>query len=807
MVRAAAGLRHLLRPLRGGLPRQRPRRPGARPPPPREARSGRSRAAPCPSRTARAAAACLLALGLLCGLGASARLLRLRCSRTSPLNLAYSFGLKHVVILDVLAIAIGFVAAGGGGGRRHRRRVQRLAARLHDPPRALPRPRQAPARARDARERRGPPPDPRRVQPVPARPDDRGGDRLLPHRLRVLHAGPGDGREVPDRPARPDHPLRDLRDLPLSLPRPSQGAGGQPERRAAHRPAAARGRRPVGGGGGADRLHRARAAGAAGATERGARHELRDRRPRAWTSSELLADVHNRIEERRQAGLYTDEELRYIAERAARGGAHAGATCGPTSSTSSAPGTRSGTSPSTPRRSTARAAGFVGRALETARRALRPVQKLFWNPNPDDRGPLAPVRPQPLLRPPPPQPGPGADAASTSRCRSCATATCSCRAASRRSRAGRRRSRTWWPTATKGARRTGAREGPPAARRALATATRSATRRWRSSAQLRAAGHESDIFAELVHPRVAHLARPLWEYREVSSPDTVCLFHFSIGSAAGRLIHHAPDRLVIVYHNITPAHFFLGFHPHLAGLCHHGRRELAAFAPRTELALGRQRVQPPRARGGRLRAHGRAAHRARPLALRRGRPRRSCGGLYDDGRTNVLFVGRIIPNKRIDDLVRSFAVFQRWLRPAQPPAARGRPPGLRALLRPAAGAGARAAAWTRSSSRARWTTTSSTPTTGWPTSSCASPSTRASACRCRRRCTSACRWSPTTRARCGRRCAAGGCCCRTSGPSWWRSSSTASPAAASCGAAVLASQATGDRGDPRDRLRRAAAGR
>ena len=108
--------------------------------------------------------------------------------------------------------------------------------------------------------------------------------------------------------------------------------------------------------------------------------------------------------------------------------------------------------------------------------------------------------------------------------------------------------------------------------------------------QLRAAGHESDIFAELVHPRVAHLARPLWEYREVSSPDTVCIFHFSIGSAAGRLIHEAPDRLVIVYHNITPAHFFLGFHPHLAGLCHHGRRELAAFAPRTELALGDSEV-------------------------------------------------------------------------------------------------------------------------------------------------------------------------------------------------------------------------
>ena len=39
---------------------------------------------------------------------------------------------------------------------------------------------------------------------------------------------------------------------------------------------------------------------------------------------------------------------------------------------------------------------------------------------------------------------------------------------------------------------------------------------------LRAAGYESDIFAEGVHPRMAHLARPLWEYAEVSSPETVC---------------------------------------------------------------------------------------------------------------------------------------------------------------------------------------------------------------------------------------------------------------------------------------------
>ena len=94
------------------------------------------------------------------------------------------------------------------------------------------------------------------------------------------------------------------------------------------------------------------------------------------------------------------------------------------------------------------------------------------------------------------------------------------------------------------------------------------------------------IFAEAADARVAHLAHGLERYAAVSAPDTVCLFHFAVGSAAGPLILEAPDRLVVIYHNITPADFFLGFQHHLPGLCYHGRRQLAAFAERAALALG-----------------------------------------------------------------------------------------------------------------------------------------------------------------------------------------------------------------------------
>ena len=179
---------------------------------------------------------------------------------------------------------------------------------------------------------------------------------------------------------------------------------------------------------------------------------------------------------------------------------------------------------------------------------------------------------------------------------------------------------------------------------------------------LRAAGYESDIFAEGVHPRVARLARPLWEYYSVSSPDTVCIFHFSIGSAASPLIFHAPDRLVLIYHNITPPEWFVGYHRLLTQLCYRGRRELAAFSARTDLALGDSELNRRE-----LEQAGFRATAVLPIVLdfaTYDAPRSPVvERLYADGRTNVLFVGRVITNKKIDDLIRAFACYQRLFNP------------------------------------------------------------------------------------------------------------------------------------------------
>jgi len=47
-----------------------------------------------------------------------------------------------------------------------------------------------------------------------------------------------------------------------------------------------------------------------------------------------------------------------------------------------------------------------------------------------------------------------------------------------------------------------------------------------------------------------------------------------------------PDRMALVYHNITPPEYFLGVHPLLVQQCFMGRRELRAYVDRVTLALG-----------------------------------------------------------------------------------------------------------------------------------------------------------------------------------------------------------------------------
>ena len=174
---------------------------------------------------------------------------------------------------------------------------------------------------------------------------------------------------------------------------------------------------------------------------------------------------------------------------------------------------------------------------------------------------------------------------------------------------------------------------------------------------LRSAGYTSEIFVESADPRLEPLTIDYRDAVGAVSPDDILIHHFSIGSRASRTAYALPGRMVLVYHNITPPEYFIGVHKDLVKLCFRGRRELTAYVERCALALGDSEYnrQELDALGfpntGVLPVVPDFVHLDQP-------PDRAIASDFDDGFANILFVGRVIPNKKFEDIIRAFHAYR-----------------------------------------------------------------------------------------------------------------------------------------------------
>jgi L-malate glycosyltransferase len=179
---------------------------------------------------------------------------------------------------------------------------------------------------------------------------------------------------------------------------------------------------------------------------------------------------------------------------------------------------------------------------------------------------------------------------------------------------------------------------------------------------LRTAGYESDIFVETADQRLESLTRDYRELVDFSRRDNLLLHHFSLGSKASRTAYALPDRMALIYHNITPPEYFVGVHRTLARQTFRGRRELQAYADRCDLAMGDSEFNRRD-----LEALGFSRTAVLPVVPDFSHLDREPNWLvahdFDDDWTNILFVGRVIANKKIEDLIRWFHAYHTIFNP------------------------------------------------------------------------------------------------------------------------------------------------
>jgi len=170
-------------------------------------------------------------------------------------------------------------------------------------------------------------------------------------------------------------------------------------------------------------------------------------------------------------------------------------------------------------------------------------------------------------------------------------------------------------------------------------------------------GYDSEIFTGLNAPGIEIKARLAGDMPDNSDPDDILLYHASINSDVGEIFRRSSQKQVLIYHNITPADYFLGYDLFTYLECRKGRRDLGKFIPTCDLALADSTFNADELRSlGFPRVEllpfpfdpSSLDGPADPAIIRQ----------YSGDNPTILFVGRLAPNKKQEDILSVFYYFQ-----------------------------------------------------------------------------------------------------------------------------------------------------
>lgn len=173
---------------------------------------------------------------------------------------------------------------------------------------------------------------------------------------------------------------------------------------------------------------------------------------------------------------------------------------------------------------------------------------------------------------------------------------------------------------------------------------------------IRSWGWSSSIVARSLAPGADDSAILADRFDFSKVKDGITLFHHSIGTALIKTLRKIPGKRLLVYHNVTPSHYFKNVNPLLERLAASGRAQLRAIKPLVHGSISDSHFNKED-----LTALGFEDNTVIPILVDLGwldriEADRGVLNRYGKGTTaNWMFVGRLAPNKRQDDAMRVFA--------------------------------------------------------------------------------------------------------------------------------------------------------
>ncbi|MCP5101624.1 MAG: glycosyltransferase family 4 protein [Chloroflexi bacterium] len=162
-------------------------------------------------------------------------------------------------------------------------------------------------------------------------------------------------------------------------------------------------------------------------------------------------------------------------------------------------------------------------------------------------------------------------------------------------------------------------------------------------------GYKTTILAERIHPSLQKVVKSYQDH-PITEKDLL-LFHYSLGSQLSDYVKSSRSPLILRYHNITPLKYLTGTNPWIQQGAEKGIKELPEFAKRSSCTLADSSFnQQDLIRAGFT--NSAVLPLIQPEDLYTAQADTAVLNRYTDNHVNLLFVGRIAPNKRQEDIIK-----------------------------------------------------------------------------------------------------------------------------------------------------------
>lgn len=171
------------------------------------------------------------------------------------------------------------------------------------------------------------------------------------------------------------------------------------------------------------------------------------------------------------------------------------------------------------------------------------------------------------------------------------------------------------------------------------------------------AGIKSNIYAEHIHPKLSKIVKPASDIPK----NQPVIYHLAIGCDLAYEIPTFSEKKMILYHNITPSRYFRGYDEQSGDLCDKGRDELVFLKDHIDVAFADSHYNELE-----LIEVGYTNTHVTPIIINYEDYESSCNQeLFNKLQktktgTDLLFVGRLAPNKKQEDIIKTFYFYKKY---------------------------------------------------------------------------------------------------------------------------------------------------